>query len=195
MAKGYHHLTYGSRCQIYALKKSGMSVRGMARLLGVSASTVSRELRRNRGWRGYRMKQAQRFSEARRREASSRPRKLTVELRGWIEGRLRLHYRRCARGGIGSTAITAAFASKSHRDSDGRESCGGGGNRTRVRKRYCPRRSTCLAASEKTVIPRRAGMNYRCDRLTLSQQAPIRSAGDPVQATLRPGHRKSWQER
>ena len=23
MADGYHHLTYGSRCQIYALKKSG----------------------------------------------------------------------------------------------------------------------------------------------------------------------------
>ena len=28
MANGYHHLTYGSRCQIYALKKSGASVRG-----------------------------------------------------------------------------------------------------------------------------------------------------------------------
>ena len=27
MANGYHHLTYGSRCQIYALKKSGLSIR------------------------------------------------------------------------------------------------------------------------------------------------------------------------
>lgn len=92
MAKGYHHLTYGSRCQIYALKKSGASIRGMARLLGVSASTVSRELVRNRGRRGYRMKQAQRLSEARRRLASSRPRKLTAERWGWIEGRLRLQW-------------------------------------------------------------------------------------------------------
>ena len=56
MADGYHHLTYGSRCQIYALKRSGMSVRGVSRALEVSASTVSRELRRNRGRRGYRMK-------------------------------------------------------------------------------------------------------------------------------------------
>ena len=92
MAKGYRHLTYGSRCQIYALRKSGMSIRGVARSLGVSASTVSRELRRNCGLRGYRMKQAQRLSAARRRLASSRPRKLTAELWGWIEGKLRLNW-------------------------------------------------------------------------------------------------------
>ena len=36
MADGYHHLTYGSRCQIYALKKSGLSIRGrIARAGGV----------------------------------------------------------------------------------------------------------------------------------------------------------------
>ena len=86
MAKGYHHLTYGSRCQIYALKKSGMSIRGVARALEVSASTVSRELRRNRGRRGYRMRQAQRMARSRRRLASSRPRKLTAALWGRIEG-------------------------------------------------------------------------------------------------------------
>ena len=89
MADGYHHLTYGSRCQIYALKRSGMSVRGVSRALEVSASTVSRELRRNRGLRGYQMKQAQRFSEVRRRQASSRPRKLTEGLWSRIEEQLR----------------------------------------------------------------------------------------------------------
>ena len=52
-----------------------------------------------------------------------------------------------------------------------------------------------LAASSLTVNLRRAGMNYGCDRLTLKPQAPIRSAGDPVQATLQSGQRKSWQER
>ena len=92
MADGYHHLTYGSRCQIYALKKSGASTRGVARALEVSASTVSRELRRNRGRRGYRMKQAQRLSEERRRKASSGPRKLTAERWSWIEGKLRLQW-------------------------------------------------------------------------------------------------------
>jgi len=32
MARGYRHLTYGSRCQIYALRKSGESIRGYAAL-------------------------------------------------------------------------------------------------------------------------------------------------------------------
>ena len=53
---------------------------------------MSRELRRNCGLRGYRMKQAQRLSEARRRMASSRPRKLTAELWAWIEGKLGLQW-------------------------------------------------------------------------------------------------------
>ena len=69
-----------------------MPIRGVARLLGVSASTVSRELRRNCGLRGCRTKQAQRISESRRREASSRPRKLTGELWARIEGKLRLQW-------------------------------------------------------------------------------------------------------
>ena len=92
MADGYHHLTYGSRCQIYALRKSGLSIRGVARALEMSASTVSRELRRNRGRRGYRMKQAQRYAALRRRLASSRPRKLTAECWSWIEGKLGLQW-------------------------------------------------------------------------------------------------------
>ena len=33
MADGYHHLTYGSRCQIYALRESGLSLRGIGRQL------------------------------------------------------------------------------------------------------------------------------------------------------------------
>ena len=92
MADGDHHLTYGSRCQLYALKKSGLLIRGVARALEVSASTVSRELRRNGGRRGYRMKQAQRFSESRRRFASTRPRQRTEALWGRIEGQLRLQW-------------------------------------------------------------------------------------------------------
>jgi len=89
MAKGCRHPACGPRCRICALRKSGLSIRGVARLLGVSASTVSRELRRNGGLRGYRMQQAQRLPEARRRQASSRPRKGTKELWRGIEGKLR----------------------------------------------------------------------------------------------------------
>lgn len=59
MARSYKHLTYEQRCQIYALKGRGDSVTEIARALGVSHSTISRELKRNSGRRGYRYKQAQ----------------------------------------------------------------------------------------------------------------------------------------
>jgi len=55
----YRRVTYEDRCQIYALSKRGASQESIARILGVSQSTVSRELRRNRGQRGYRFKQAE----------------------------------------------------------------------------------------------------------------------------------------
>ncbi len=54
----YRRVTYEDRCQIYALSKAGTSQECIAGVLGVSQSTVSRELRRNRGQRGYRFKQA-----------------------------------------------------------------------------------------------------------------------------------------
>lgn len=43
----YHRLTRDERYQIAALKESGLGVRAIARVLGKSASTISRELRRN----------------------------------------------------------------------------------------------------------------------------------------------------
>ena len=92
MANGYHHLTYGSRCQIYALRGSGLSLRGIGRQLRVPASTISREVRRNSGQRGYRHLQAHGFAVARRREASSRPRKMTAALWAVVEEKLGLQW-------------------------------------------------------------------------------------------------------
>ena len=92
MADGYHHLTYGSRCQIYALRESGLSLRGIGRQLRVPASTISREVRRNSGQRGYRHRQAHGFAVARRREASSRPRKMTAALWAVVEEKLGLQW-------------------------------------------------------------------------------------------------------
>lgn len=54
----YTHITQEERYQIYALKKAGMNQTKIAEILGRSASTISRELRRNRGLRGYRPHQA-----------------------------------------------------------------------------------------------------------------------------------------
>jgi IS30 family transposase len=49
--------------------KAGLSQTAIARIIGVHKSTISREIRRNRGLRGYRPKQAQRFAEIRRVKA------------------------------------------------------------------------------------------------------------------------------
>ena len=55
------------RCQIYALKKTGISQTAIAKIIGVSQPTISRELKRNTGLKGYRHQQAQRLSDQRRK--------------------------------------------------------------------------------------------------------------------------------
>ncbi len=70
--KSYHHLTYEQRCQIYALKKSGFSNRAIAHSIGVHHSTIYRELQRNSGQRGYRIRQAQSLSEGRQIRRTTR---------------------------------------------------------------------------------------------------------------------------
>ncbi len=66
MPSGTHPLTYPERCPIYALRKSGYSIRAIAQELGRSHTTLSRELRRNCGDRGYRHKPAERTARERR---------------------------------------------------------------------------------------------------------------------------------
>ena len=86
--KGYRHLTYEERCQIYALKKSGIPSSVIALDLGVHKSTINRELLRNSGDKGYRYKQAQRLSDEKRRQASCAPTKMTDECIATIEDKL-----------------------------------------------------------------------------------------------------------
>ena len=62
MLTTYHHLTRDQRCQIYALNKRGVTQTGIAVDIGVSQGTISRELARNKGFRGYRFLQAHRFA-------------------------------------------------------------------------------------------------------------------------------------
>ena len=80
MPRGHHHLTHVKRCQIYALKKSGMTQAKIARQINVHQSTISRELKRNRGKRGYRYKQAEEKASNRRFRASLRIRKMHPKL-------------------------------------------------------------------------------------------------------------------
>ena len=63
----YTQLTKEQRYQISGLKRTGLNQRQIAEEVGVSKSTISRELRRNEGQRGWRPKQAQETAEERRR--------------------------------------------------------------------------------------------------------------------------------
>ena len=68
----YHQLTREQRYQIYALKKMGHYLSEIAGVLGVNKSSVSRELKRNSGKRGYRPQQAQALALERRSKGQPR---------------------------------------------------------------------------------------------------------------------------
>ena len=70
--RSYTQLTQEQRYQIYALLKAGHNQIEIAYFIKVHKSTVSRELRRNRGLKGYRPKQAHQFALSRRKKASCR---------------------------------------------------------------------------------------------------------------------------
>lgn len=84
----YHQLTEAERYQIYVLLKAEYTQKEIAALLGRSPSTISRELRRNKGLKGYRPVQAQSLSDSRRASAHKAI-KVTDEVRLWIEQLLR----------------------------------------------------------------------------------------------------------
>lgn len=69
----YTQLTQEERYQIYVLKQAGHQQSEIAKMLGRHKATISRELRCNRGLRGYRPKQAHCLA-LKRRSAKVRPR-------------------------------------------------------------------------------------------------------------------------
>lgn len=89
MPKGYKHLTYDTRCQIYALLRRGFSQGEIAKDLEVDQSTISREVKRNKGRKGYRYKQAHRKATTRRQNASCRKYKMVPNLIMLIEHKLK----------------------------------------------------------------------------------------------------------
>lgn len=85
--KQYTQLTEHQRYQISALMKAGHKQFEIAALIGVHKSTISRELRRNRGLRGYRPRQAQLLRQA-RREACYQlriPGRLWTRVAAWLQ--------------------------------------------------------------------------------------------------------------
>jgi IS30 family transposase len=84
----YKQLTEEDRIEIYAMKQAGNEQNIIAAALGVHPSTISRELARNTGLRGYRPKQAQ--QEALHRRFTARKAvKMTPDTIDYIESKLR----------------------------------------------------------------------------------------------------------
>lgn len=82
----YRQLTQEQRYQIYALKKMRHNQTEIAEVMGVHKSSVSRELKRNRGGRGYRPQQAHGLALERRPKGAAR---ITIETWSVVERLLR----------------------------------------------------------------------------------------------------------
>lgn len=90
MPKGYHQLNLHQRIQISILLQRGISQRLIALEMGVAPSTINRELSRNLRPEGfYEFEYAHTIAKQRRSEASSRPSKLTGDIKEYIYSLLR----------------------------------------------------------------------------------------------------------
>src|SRR5258705_13679602 len=88
MGQRYDQFSLEERCAIAQLQQAGQSVRQIAAALDRSPSSISRELKRNRGAQvGYKPSYAQDRAAARRWKGSRLER--DVELRELVLGRLR----------------------------------------------------------------------------------------------------------
>lgn len=84
----YTQLTQEQRYQIYAFYKAGFSKTDIASEIGVHKSTISREMKRNQGQKGYRPKQAH-FLAVERSKSAKKFIKMTPEVVRLIEGFIR----------------------------------------------------------------------------------------------------------
>jgi IS30 family transposase len=87
------YLDREERYEIARLKEAEWSIRDIARKLGRAASTISRELRRNRSGRGdYQPERAQQLALQRRRRPKLALLQRFPRLRAWVQDRLDEHF-------------------------------------------------------------------------------------------------------
>lgn len=86
MGQVYSQITYEERIQIRTYLQENYSLRAIAEKIGRSPSTISREIKRNSGKRGYRYKQAHEFAAQRR--AFLKCQKFTPEVITYVEKKI-----------------------------------------------------------------------------------------------------------
>ena len=87
----YTQLTQEQRYHISGLLKAGTSKSNIADEVGVHKSTISREIKRNSGERGYRPKQADQFATERRQQADKHI-KFTTSLKQIVTEKIMLDW-------------------------------------------------------------------------------------------------------
>ena len=91
MKTQYKQLTAEERYHIYTMLQQGLSFRYIAKGMKRSHTTLSREIKRNQGEKGYRHKQAQRKASARHR-IKPKALKLTTDLIVYIREKLKQYW-------------------------------------------------------------------------------------------------------
>ncbi len=87
----YTHLTEHERYHIYLMNQQHCTLTEIAKTMGRSRSTISREIKRNTGGNGYRYKQAHRFAQTRHQQKPKHI-KLNDELKFHIQQKLVLYW-------------------------------------------------------------------------------------------------------
>ena len=87
----YTHLTEHERYHIYLMNQQHCTLTEIAKTMGRSRSTISREIKRNTGGNGYRYKQAHRFAQTRHQQKPKHI-KLNDELKLHIQQKIALYW-------------------------------------------------------------------------------------------------------
>jgi len=91
LMKKYKHLTYEQRLSIECMLKNNHSRKAIYDFIGISESSLSRELKRNSRPRSYSAKYAQMLADERLKERHMKN-KLTLDMKLYIERKLRLYW-------------------------------------------------------------------------------------------------------
>jgi transposase, IS30 family len=88
----YHRLCAENRKVIANMKQAGKTQDEIAQAIGFSQGTVSKELSRNHGERGYRPAQAERLAAERKSQKRTRPKVMVGIIKDEVEARLRIKH-------------------------------------------------------------------------------------------------------
>ena len=92
MSNKCHRLCAGNRIVIANMRQAGKNQMEIAQAIGFSQATISKELSRNRGERGYRPVQAERLAMERKIQKRTRPKVMVGILKDEVEARLRIKH-------------------------------------------------------------------------------------------------------